>query len=330
MACMSRPLREWSFVMALAFGAIAVAPACSGDSTITIISGDSGTSCGDGSQVCGGSCTPVTRDPENCGACGNRCGVGQVCFQGACGTSCGTGTTQCGPSCVDTKVDGQNCGACGTKCSAGEVCSGGKCGLPCQAGLTMCTAGLDGGVSDASSDGGSVLGNPYCANLQSDDRNCGACGAACRVGASCVTGACRYCTATLLLPGVPELAAGGWSPSSVAQGDFNGDGKIDLVAAAGGVSVMLGNGNGTFGAPATLRGRIWNRRHGSCGASMRPRFTRREDTGHPGWLPSAGGSADRRGTRRRPAGSIRRTPRSSRGDLQARQSLLLSFRVAPS
>jgi uncharacterized protein (DUF2141 family) len=47
---------------------------------------------------------------------------------------------------------------------------------------------------------------------------------------------------------------------SVAIGDLNGDGKLDLALAnygfapgdAGTVSVLLGNGNGTFGSPTTL------------------------------------------------------------------------------
>jgi hypothetical protein len=39
---------------------------------------------------------------------------------------------------------------------------------------------------------------------------------------------------------------------SIAAGDFNGDGKLDLAAAnSAGVVILLGNGNGTFGPPHT-------------------------------------------------------------------------------
>ncbi len=48
-------------------------------------------------------------------------------------------------------------------------------------------------------------------------------------------------------------SATGTGPQSVAVGDFNADGKLDLATAnAGDVSVLLGNGNGTFGAASNI------------------------------------------------------------------------------
>ncbi len=46
-------------------------------------------------------------------------------------------------------------------------------------------------------------------------------------------------------------SSGGTTADSVVLADVNGDGKLDLVFANGGVGVMLGNGNGTFEAAVT-------------------------------------------------------------------------------
>ncbi len=55
------------------------------------------------------------------------------------------------------------------------------------------------------------------------------------------------------LPRLLLLAySAGTFPIAVATGDFNGDGKLDLAvtdASANAVSILLGNGNGTFQAP---------------------------------------------------------------------------------
>ncbi len=35
----------------------------------------------------------------------------------------------------------------------------------------------------------------------------------------------------------------------VGTGDFNNDGKLDVIGAGNGIAVLLGNGDGTFGLP---------------------------------------------------------------------------------
>jgi hypothetical protein len=48
--------------------------------------------------------------------------------------------------------------------------------------------------------------------------------------------------------GTPQIYATGGSPTSIALGDFNNDGKLDIVTTGAEMDVLLNNGNGTFGA----------------------------------------------------------------------------------
>ena len=52
--------------------------------------------CGVGTTLCGGKCVKTDSDNDNCGACGDKCKVGQVCGAGSCGLYCPSGQKKCG------------------------------------------------------------------------------------------------------------------------------------------------------------------------------------------------------------------------------------------
>jgi len=129
----------------------------------------------------------LSRDPDNCGACGNKClvydpiALSSRCVDGTCELEClnapgsftdyrnCNGTVDDGCE-SDVYTDRKNCGACGNVCPVGSSCIDGHCG--CAAPLIECP-GPDG---------------PECVNPNADDGNCGGCGNAC---APPTTGACK-------------------------------------------------------------------------------------------------------------------------------------------
>ena len=62
----------------------------------------------------------ISTDPNNCGACGNKCADGVSCIDGKCG--CDPGYILCPDpyaakgKCIDARHDDANCGACGNRC----------------------------------------------------------------------------------------------------------------------------------------------------------------------------------------------------------------------
>lgn len=138
--------------------------------------------------------TPTESDPKNCGACGNACKDGVLCWKGACG--CPSGFTACGTECKQLDSDADNCGACGNVCRAPKdpadprwvcgpkvtpdhtdwSCATGACKLTCAGGFGDCNQ--------------SFCGDGCETDLRFDDQNCGACGNACAPGQTCNFGTC--------------------------------------------------------------------------------------------------------------------------------------------
>jgi hypothetical protein len=132
-------------------------------------------------------CETSTLTETDCGACGRACAPGQTCRRNNPGMTeciCPPGQTLCGNNCVDIRVDPSNCGGCGLTCNATGsykngvgVCNYGSCTFTCMQGWGDCNGNPKDGCE---------------VNLNSDQRNCGACGRGCDAlaGQPCIAGPC--------------------------------------------------------------------------------------------------------------------------------------------
>lgn len=122
--------------------------------------------------------TDSQRSIDNCGTCGNRCGVGTnaaaVCAAGQCKLACQGGYLDCNNDPSDGcetngAQDKDNCGTCNNKCTSSGpsnvVCSSGSCIVSsCTAPYLTCKAGATGSCE---------------VNSSNDVNNCGTCNHVC-------------------------------------------------------------------------------------------------------------------------------------------------------
>jgi hypothetical protein len=154
--------------------------------------------------VCGMTCTDTLVDPRNCGACFRDCanlpGVDPAqarCVAGLCviNTACNANRGDCNNDPAD-----------GCETDLGTTMNCGRCGTTCVEPSPICTMMPgDGGPASFRCGSGCVAPTPdrctsRCVDLQTDPRNCGACGATCptapNAAAACVAGRCALTCAT--------------------------------------------------------------------------------------------------------------------------------------
>ena len=131
----------------------------------------------------------IQHDGHNCGACGHVCPTVYkgtlACLAGACQIQTCDGTqSDCdldpATGCeVNLANDERNCGACRAVCSANHIasptCQSGACSGVCDPGWGDCNG-------DKLTDG--------CEKSLRTNSDCGACGAACANGKTCINGSC--------------------------------------------------------------------------------------------------------------------------------------------
>ena len=88
-----------------------------------------GFSCNPSYTLCGGVCTNVLTDPNNCNGCGTMCSAPKSASSGGACTCPASTPSYCtaSSSCVNFQTDPLNCGSCGHVCAFSSFCQNGSC-----------------------------------------------------------------------------------------------------------------------------------------------------------------------------------------------------------
>jgi len=140
-------------------------------------------------------------DESNCGGCNKKCAKGQTCGAGQCkgssssssggknqsggkqSTACKSSEQKCSGACVNTNTDENNCGGCNKKCAKGQTCGTGQC--------RGSSSSSNGNSNSGTCTGGKQKCSGTCVNTDTDTKNCGKCGNACKANWVCQSGFCR-------------------------------------------------------------------------------------------------------------------------------------------
>lgn len=183
---------------------------------------DGSSACKQNEKLCGDKCVGLDDPKTGCGGdlcdpCAAPTGANTVpaCLAGVCKPGCAAGFGDCNKNADDgceTPVSANltNCGKCGNVCGAAHgasapACAAGKCAFTCEAGWKACGPDSEGCNK----------------NVDSDPKNCGACGRDC-LGGTCSAGQCS----------VIPLATGQATPNALAVDASNvyfvngGSGKL--------------------------------------------------------------------------------------------------------
>ena len=138
---------------------------------------------------------PIFGQCTNGQSCAVPNGAG-TCVNGKCTlASCNRGFQDCDKNAANgcetnVSVDPRNCGGCGHVCTTANGtagCGGGSCTVAsCNPGFGDCNRNVADGCET---------------NLNTDPKNCGACGKVCGTGQSCVKGACAAPAGDILCGG---------------------------------------------------------------------------------------------------------------------------------